>query len=156
MRLVQAGVPRGQAALTVGIDDQTMRRWLREAAAAERKLEEGLELTSYENRLRAFRARLQKHEAAFEAQTVTKALASAERTDKPAVMLEVLRRHPATRERWNVPTKVDISPMVSDEPPELSVEEMAAQIERLHSIARERIRHTDDQAASVQQEGETT
>lgn len=150
--LVKNGVPRYQAGLTVGIASQTMMRWLRDGSIAERKLEEGLELTAHEQRLRKFRERLIRAEAYFEARSVSSVMALAERTRKPAVMLEVLRRHPATRERWNVPQKIDMLPIQSDEPPSEKPEELAEQIERLHRIAQERVR----QGASVRQEGETT
>ena len=138
LELVKLGTPRYQAGIVVGVGSSTMMAWLRDGATAQRKLEEGLELTEPERRFLKFRERLLRAEAFFEARTIGAALAIAEQTEKPAVMLEILRRHPATRERWNVPTRVEVAPLVSDEVPEIPDAELAATIARLHRISLER------------------
>lgn len=149
LELVKAGTPRYQAGLVCGVSSSTMMRWLRDGGTAERKLEEGLKLDRNEERFRKFRERLLRAEAYFESRTVSAVLAIAERTAKPAVMLEVLRRHPATRERWLVPDKLEISAIQSDDPPALGDVELAAVIERLHRIALEREGHNGPAAAEA-------
>jgi hypothetical protein len=144
LKAVKRGIPRRRAAAAIGIAAGTLDRWMRDGALAERRQEEGLELTEYEERCRAFRALVHRAEQQWAAGAILAAQEFAISERKPAVVLEILRRHPVTREEWNVPQKIEATPLQSEERPELSDEDLAAAVTRLHRISQERLQNEAD------------
>lgn len=138
IRHVRRGTPKRVAAEVAGIPVRTFDRWLTAAATADRKFEEGLDLTEHEVMLRAFRALLVRAEAGWEAEMVHQVIVIAIRQRSAKALMEMLRRHPATTATWNVPDKLDLRPQEEIEPPR-DEEEMVAQIQRLHRIAQDRV-----------------
>ncbi len=137
LRLVAEGLPARQAAVRVGIAAKTYDRWQREAAAAERRQEEGLELTPAERKVLAFRVSVERTEAGWEARMVSTAIELAIRQGSARALIELLARHPATRERWNPPERIEVGRY--EETPPLDEQEFVVQIERLRRIAQERL-----------------
>lgn len=149
VRAVKKGVPKRRAAAAIGVHPRSLDRWMRDGAVAERRQEEGLPLSEYEHRCRAFRALVQRAEQQWASGAIIAVQELAVVTRRPAVVLEILRRHPVTREEWNVPQKLELTPLQSDDPPELSDEELAAKIAQLHRISLERVRHNEEAAAEA-------
>lgn len=140
LRLVMRGTPKRVAAVRCGIGLATFDHWMSYGAAAERKLEEGYELEPGDEIFRQFRQLILRAIADFESRAIEAAMSQAVTDRKPTVILEIIRRHPDTRERWNVPTQVEVLADDADGmgPASMSDAELAARLERLEAIARDR------------------
>jgi hypothetical protein len=141
LREIQRGTPKYVAATRVGIGESTLRRWLATGASAERLDEEGLVLEPWEEHFRAFRALVLRAIADFEGRYANLALKIAVEERKPTVILEILRRHPDTRPRWNVPTTIELAgddDAAESGPASMSEAELVAQIRRYDAIAADR------------------
>jgi hypothetical protein len=139
LRLVRQGTPKRVAARRVGIAESTFDHWMIYGSTAERKLEEGLTVEPWEERFRKFRQDVLTAIATFEEEAVNAAMAIALETRKPSVILEILRRHPDTRARWNVPTQLEV---LGEEdgtgPASMSEAELEDRIAKLEAIATDR------------------
>jgi transcriptional regulator of acetoin/glycerol metabolism len=137
LKWVKVGVHGEVAAAAEGVSRTTFYRWIQEAAYADRKFEEGLDLTEYESRLRDFRDRHDANEAFAHRSMVMDARRQARAQQTAAGTLALLeRRFPGQwRERKDVAlTGAGGGPI---EFSDLSDEQLEERLGRLSDIAQE-------------------
>lgn len=140
LKWIQGGVFPAVAAQAEGIAKGSFYRWLQDAGNADRKFEEGLELTEYERLIREFRDSVTLAEAKAEASMTIEARAQARRQATAQGSVALLERRFAANWRYQSVSEV-VGPgggplQVAD----LTDEEIENRLKRLADIAMEETR----------------
>lgn len=137
VKLIRVGVFPEVAAAANAIHRGTYYRWIQDAGHADRKVEEGLDLTEYERRERDFRDRIEEAEGYAEARMTAEARTQARRQGGAQGTVQLLERRFAARWRPTSQTELVGPGGGPVQFADLTDEELEGRLRKLTDIAQE-------------------